>query len=70
MTKHVKVRIRPSATIPGWWYACHATKLPYTLPDGVTEAPRTCCTGAVAKTPAEAFNKLKEVCHDLGSDRH
>lgn len=57
-----KVRIRPSVTAHGWWYACHVHKLTFTNKDGTTQAPCQCCGGVVGKTPLEAFNKLKEVC--------
>ena len=64
MNNHVdkKVRIRPSATVPGWWYACHAYNLAFTHKDGTTQSPYRCCGGVVGKTPLEAFDKLKEVC--------
>ena len=59
-----KVRVRPSAMFPGRWYACHAYNLTFTNKDGTTQAPRLCCGGTWGKTPMEAFNKLKEACHE------
>ena len=65
-----KVRIRPSATVPGWWYACHVYNLTFTHKDGTTQAPCRGCGGAWGKTPLEAFNKLKECANELAMLRH